>query len=117
MRVAPIKAAIEFADFEKLDIRVGTILSVVPVAKSAKLMKLTVDFGDHERSILAGIRKERADPEEIVGVQALFVVNMPPRIMAGETSEGMLFDIGYADGIAPCLATPERALPNGARAG
>ena len=55
--------------------------------------------------------------EEIVGKQALFVVNLPSRKMAGEISEGMLFDIGYADGLKPALAVPERPMPNGSRAG
>jgi len=114
---APIKPIIEHADFAKLDIRVGTVERVDDVAKSEKLMKLTVDFGDHRRSILAGIKKERADPREIEGRQALFVVNLAPKKMAGEVSEGMLFDIGYADGIVPVLAVPERPVPNGARAG
>ena len=117
MTPAPIKEFITFEDFEKLDIRVGTILSVSDVEQSNKLMKLTVDFGDHTRSILAGIKQERDNPRNIEGKQALFVVNLPERSMAGEVSQGMLFDIGYADGITPCLATPEMPLPNGARAG
>jgi len=49
--------------------------------------------------------------------QPLFVVNLPPRKMAGEESQGMLFDIGYADGLSPALAVPERPMPNGSRAG
>jgi methionine--tRNA ligase beta chain len=102
---------------EALDIRVGTIERVEEVPRSDKLMKLTVNFGDHSRTILAGIRKERENPREIEGRQALFVVNLPPRKMAGEISEGMLFDIGYADGITPVLAVPERPAPNGTRAG
>jgi tRNA-binding protein len=80
-------------------------------------MKLTVNFGDHSRTILAGIKKERENPREIEGRQALFVVNLEPRKMAGEISEGMLFDIGYADGITPALSVPERAVPDGTRAG
>ena len=76
-----------------------------------------MDFGDHRRSILAGIRTEREDPGEIVGSQALFVVNLPPRSMAGEQSEGMLFDVGYADGQTPVLAITEKPVPNGCRAG
>ena len=114
---APIKDEITFEDFEKLDIRVGTILSVNEVEKSNKLMKLMVDFGDHTRSILAGIKKERENPKEIENKQALFVVNLPERKMAGEVSQGMLFDIGYEDGIRPCLAMPENQIPDGARAG
>jgi tRNA-binding protein len=102
---------------ESLDIRVGTIERVEDVAKSSKLMKLTVNFGDHTRLILAGIKKERSDPKEIEGRQALFVVNLAPKMMAGETSEGMMFDIGYADGLLPVMAVPEKAIPNGARAG
>ncbi|SFD75965.1 tRNA-binding protein [Pseudoalteromonas denitrificans] len=117
MKPAPIKALINFEDFAKLDIRVGTITMVSEVIKSDKLMKLTVDFGDHTRSILSGIKQERVDPKEIEGKQALFVVNLPDRTMAGEISQGMLFDIGYDDKINPCLAVPENTMPNGSRAG
>jgi tRNA-binding protein len=117
MTPAPVKPPITIADLERLDIRVGTIVQVDEVPKSAKLARLTVDFGDHRRTILAGMRKERADPREIEGKQALFVLNLPPRPMAGETSEGMLFDIGFADGVIPVLAVPERPVPNGTRAG
>jgi len=117
MKPEPVKEEISFADFEKLDIRVGTIISVTEVAQSKKLMKLMVDFGDHTRSILAGIRKERENPQEIKNKQALFVLNLPDRKMAGDVSQGMLFDIGYADGVLPCLAMPERPVPNGTRAG
>jgi tRNA-binding protein len=117
MTPAPIKPAVSIVDLDKLDIRVGTIVAVEDVPKSAKLARLTVDFGDHRRTILAGIRKERANPREIEGRQALFVLNLPPRPMAGEVSEGMLFDIGFADGVTPVLAVPERPVPNGTRAG
>ncbi len=117
MKHAPVKELIAFEDFEKLDIRVGTIEKVSEVVDSEKLMKLTVDFGDCTRSIIAGIKKERDNPFEIEGKQALFVVNLPERKMANELSQGMLFDIGYADKLTPCLATPERPMPNGTRAG
>jgi tRNA-binding protein len=114
---APIKPVVAFAALEALDIRVGTIERIEEVAKSEKLLKLIVNFGDHTRSILAGMKKERANPREIEGKQALFVLNLEPRKMAGEISEGMLFDIGYADGVVPVLATPENRVPNGTRAG
>ncbi|ELO1811398.1 tRNA-binding protein [Vibrio fluvialis] len=117
MTPAPIKPEISFDDFAKVDIRVGRIVEVLDVPKSDKLMKLIVDFGDHTRSILAGIKQERANPKEIEGKQALFVVNLPERTMAGEVSQGMLFDIGYEDRLKPCLACPESELPNGTRAG
>jgi len=113
----PVKKEISFSDFEKIDIRVGTITNVSDVEKSKKLVRFTVDFGDHSRSILAGIKQERNDPKEIEGKQALFVLNLPEKKMAGERSQGMLFDIGYADGITPCLAIPEISVPNGSRAG
>jgi tRNA-binding protein len=114
---APIKPIVGITALESLDIRVGTIERVEEVPRSEKLMKLTVNFGDHRRTILAGIKKERENPREIEGRQALFLLNLEPRKMAGEISEGMLFDIGYADGITPALASPERHLPDGTRAG
>jgi len=112
----PIKPLISPEDLQKIDIRVGTIISVEDLPASNKLVKLTVEFGDHRRNILAGMKKERANPKEIEGKQALFVVNFAPRKMAGEVSEGMLFDIGYADGITPVLAIPEKPVPDGTRA-
>jgi tRNA-binding protein len=116
MQPAPIKPSITLEDLKRLDIRVGTIERVDEVPNSDKLLRLTVDLGDHKRTILAGIKKERANPKEIEGRQALFVVNLPPRKMAGMVSEGMLFDIGYADAVTPVLAVPENPVPNGTRA-
>jgi methionine--tRNA ligase beta chain len=116
-RIAPVKSLINIDVLESVDIRVGTITSVRDIPRSNKLVKLSVDFGDHTRSILAGIKQERTNPSEIEGQQALFVVNLEPREMMGYVSEGMLFDIGYADGITPVLAVPEQNVPNGARAG
>ena len=117
MKVAPIKPTVSFNVFEKIDIRVGTIQRVEDIEGADKVVRLIVDFGDHQRKILSGIKMERQDPKEIEGKQALFVVNLEPRKMMGEVSEGMLFDIGYADGISPALAVPEKPVDNGARAG
>lgn len=117
MTPAPVKPAISPEVLEKIDIRIGTIRSVTDVPDSEKLVQLRVSFGDHERTIVAGMKKERTDPREIEGKQALFVVNLEPRKMRGVVSEGMLFDIGYADGIIPVLAVPEKSVPDGARAG
>ena len=113
----PIKPSIPLDVLEKIDIRVGTIERLDEVKGSNKLVKLTVNFGDHKRTILAGMKQEREQPKEIEGKQALFVVNLEPRKMMGEVSEGMLFDIGYADGLSPVLAVPEKDVPNGTRAG
>jgi tRNA-binding protein len=115
---ASIKSTITREDVDKLDVRVGTIDRVDAVRKSDKLIELTVNFGDHARRILVGMKAERTNPaDEIVGKQALFVINITPKTMAGQVSEGMLLDIGYADGLTPVLAVPEKYVPNGSRAG
>lgn len=114
---ATVKPEITIQEVERIDVRIGTIVAVDDVPESDKLVSLTVDFGDRRRSILAGMKQERDNPAEIVGSQALFVVNLKPRTMFGRTSEGMLFDIGYQDGLVPVLAVPESPVPNGSRAG
>ena len=115
--IAPIKPTISPDVLDRIDVRVGTIELVEDVKGSDKLVKLIVDFGDHKRTILAGMKKERENPKEIEGKQALFVVNLEPKKMLGEVSQGMLFDIGYADGVKPVLAMPESRVPSGTRAG
>ena len=117
MTPAPIKPAVSIDVLNQIDIRAGTILAVADVPNSDKLVQMRVSFGDHERTILAGMKTERADPREIEGKQALFVLNLEPRKMRGVLSEGMLFDIGYADGVRPVLAIPESPVPDGTRAG
>jgi tRNA-binding protein len=117
MTPATIKPEITLDDLAKIDVRVGTIVSVHDIAESRTLVRLVVDIGSEQRSVLAGLKRERADVRAIEGRQALFVVNLPPKSMAGHVSEAMLFDIGYADKITPVLAVPEAPVPNGARAG
>jgi methionine--tRNA ligase beta chain len=117
MTPAALKPQVDLAVVEQIDVRVGTIRQVSMVQGSDKLVALQVNFGDHTRTIVAALRLERDDPREIEGRQALFVVNLRPRTMRGVVSEGMLFDIGYADGIKPVLAIPESAVPDGARVG
>ena len=117
MDVAAAKPTISIDVLNQVDIRVGTIESVEDVPGADKLVALRVNFGAFQRVIVAGLKQERPNPKEIEGKQALFVVNLEPRRMRGVISEGMLFDIGYADGIAPALAVPERAVPDGCRAG
>jgi methionine--tRNA ligase beta chain len=112
-----VKPLVTGEDIERIDVRVGTIREVAEIEGSRSLMRMTVSFGDEERTVLAGLKGERDDPREIEGMQALFVVNLEPREMMGIVSEGMLFDIGYADGITPVLAVPEKPVPNGTRAG
>lgn len=117
MNILPLKPTIQFSDLEKVDIRVGTIASVEDVEGSDKLVRLNVNFGTFTRRILVGLKRERANVSEIVGKQALFVVNLEPKKLMGELSEGMLFDIGYANGITPVFAQPEAAVPDGVSAG
>jgi tRNA-binding EMAP/Myf-like protein len=114
---APAKAAIEAAVLEQLDVRVGTIRHAAPVAGADRLALLTVSFADRERAIVAGIRSERPSLEALIGRQALFVVNLAPKTIRGQRSEGMLFDIGFADGLRPAFAVPEWPVPDGVRAG
>ncbi|MCB7036609.1 tRNA-binding protein [Eggerthella sinensis] len=118
IETAPVKPTITIDDLDKIDVRVGRIVAVDDVEGSKKLIKMTVDFGSFTRTILSGMKEEREDCEaELKCKQALFVVNLAPRKMAGEVSEGMIYDIGYEDGILPALAMPERDVPNGVRAG
>lgn len=117
MKQLPIKPTIKFEDLEKIDIRVGTIEKVEDIEASDKLVRLTVHFGEFKRIILVGMKKERENPAEIEGKQALFVVNLEPRKMMGEMSEGMVFDIGYSNDIMPVLAMPEKPVSNGVCAG
>lgn len=115
--MSPVKPLITLDDLDKIDIRIGTIETVEDVPESDKLVKLHVHFGDFTRTILVGMKKERENTKEIEGKQALFMVNLAPKKMAGEISEGMIFDIGYADGLTPVIAQPEKSVPNGTRAG
>ena len=117
LRVAPVKPIVSFKVLDQIDVRVGTIVLVEDVKGSDKLVKFTVEFGDRKRTAVVGMKKERDNPKEVEGKQALFVVNLEPRRMMGEVSEAMLFDIGYQDGITPALAVPERLVPDGTRLG
>jgi tRNA-binding EMAP/Myf-like protein len=114
---APLKATIEPAVLDRLDVRAGTIRAAVPVPAADRLALLTVSFDDRVRTIVAGIRTERPSLDAIIGRQALFVVNLPPKTLRGHVSEGMLFDIGFADGLRPAFAVPEWPVPDGVRAG
>ena len=116
-KTASVKPAIPIEVLDRVDIRVGKIERVEDIQRSEKLLRLTVDFGDHKRRIIVGMKQERSNPREIEGKQALFVVNLEPRRMLGELSQGMLLDIGHPDGITPVLAVPEKPVPNGTRVG
>ena len=114
---APVKAPVSKEVLDALDIRIGRIEAVESIEGADRLVALRVGFGDHRRVVVAGIKQERDDVRAIIGMQTLFIVNMEARKIRGVLSEAMLFDIGYADGILPALAVPDRAIPDGARAG
>ena len=97
-KAAPIKETISFDDFEKLDIRVGTVKACEKVKKSKKLLQFTIDDGSgQDRTILSGIAAFY-EPEDLVGKQVLFVANFAPRKMMGIDSEGMILSAVNADG-------------------
>ena len=110
-----IKPQITIDDLNKLDIRVGTIENAQTVDGSEKLLKLTVNFGEFSRTIFSGIKKDFPDASIIINKQALFVVNLMPRKMMGEMSEGMLFGIITPDE-KYTLAVPFEFVPNGSEA-
>jgi tRNA-binding EMAP/Myf-like protein len=114
---APFKPTIPPSLLEQIDVRAGTIRSALPLAGTERLAVLSVAFADRERTIVAGIRTERPSLDAIVGRQCLFVVNLEPKTIRGQLSEGLLFDIGFADGLRPAFAEPEWPVPDGTRAG
>ena len=108
---APQKETIEFEDFTKLDIRVGTILEAEKVAKTKKLLKLKVDVGIDIRTIVSGIA-ESFSPEEIIGLQVSVLVNLAPRKIRGVESQGMILMTDTPDGKLTFVA-PSKEIKNG----
>lgn len=110
--VAPLKENIQFDDFAKLDIRIGTILEAEAVKKSKKLLKFLIDDGLGKRTILSGIA-EHFTPEEMVGKQVTFIANLAPRMMMGIASQGMILMAEDKDG-SLSLLQPHKEVWNGA---
>ena len=111
----PQKAECSFDDFQKMDIRVSTIVAAEKVAKTKKLLKLTVDTGIDTREIVSGIA-EHFTPEELVGRQVLVLVNLAPRELKGTLSRGMVLMAEDADGKL-VLLSPEKAVKSGSIVG
>ncbi|MEY4747255.1 MAG: hypothetical protein RLZZ416_304 [Candidatus Parcubacteria bacterium] len=104
---------ISYEDFARLDIRIGTIQTAELVPDTDKLIRCTVDFGDlGQRTIVSGIAQWKK-PEELVGKQLPYVVNLAPRVLRGVESQGMLLAASDEEGAALLIA--ERPLPNGTR--
>ena len=109
---APVKENVSFDDFEKLDIRVGRVVSCEKVKKSKKLLKFHIDDGTADgRTILSGIAVYYDDPQVLVGKQVLFVANFEPRKMMGEESQGMILSAVDYDGTLSVTTTTKDVKP------
>lgn len=104
-----IKPTITIEDFEKLDLRVATVLASEKVPRADKLLKLTLKLGSEERVILSGIA-EHYTPEEMVGKHVIVVANLAPRKMRGIESQGMLLAVTDSNGKVHVLETPNASL-------
>lgn len=109
-----VKPEISYDDFVKIEIRVGTVLSAELIPDTDKLLKCTIDFGDFgQRTIVSGIALFRK-PEEIIGKQLPYIVNLAPRMLRGVESQGMLLAASPGgDGLA--LLVPDSPVPNGTK--
>lgn len=106
----PIREDIQFDDFLKLDIRVGTVLECVKVPKADKLLKFTIEDGLENRTIVSGIAKHYA-PEDLVGKQVCFIANLPPRPLKGIVSEGMILSAENNDGSLSVITVDKPVKP------
>lgn len=109
---------ITYEDFAKLDIRIGLVVAAELVPETDKLIKCTVDFGEPPagggiRTIVSGVAEWKT-PEELVGRQLPYIINLAPRVIRGVESQGMLLALSDVDGLA--LLAPERAVEKGTRA-
>ncbi len=110
--VEPQKDTIQFEDFTKLDMRVGTILEAVKVPKTKKLLQLKVDVGIDVRTIVSGIA-ESFSPEEIIGQKVTVLVNLAPRVLKGIESQGMILMTDTQDGKLTFVAPKTSDVANG----
>lgn len=110
VKAAPAKENIQYEDFMKMDIRVGKIIAAEKVAKTKKLMKLTVDTGIDERTIVSGIA-EHYTPEEVIGCQVSVLVNLEPKPLKGIVSQGMILMAENADGTLSFVSPDKEVKP------
>jgi methionyl-tRNA synthetase len=110
--VAPAKPHIEYDDFAKMDIRTGTIVAAEKVAKTKKLLKLTINTGLDQRTVVSGIA-EHYEPEQIIGQQVSILVNLAPKNLKGIESQGMILMAENKEGklvfISPAVAINDGA--------
>ena len=110
-RAMPVKENIQFDTFEKLDIRVGTVLECEKVHKADKLLRFLLDDGLQQRTILSGIAAYYPNPQELVGRQVCFIANLEPRKLRGIFSEGMILSAENADGSLALVQPTKEVLP------
>ena len=103
---------INFEDFQKLDIRIGSILEAEPVPETTKLLKLKVDLGEEQRILVAGIA-ETYKPEDIIGKQIPILTNLEPRTIKGVKSNGMILAVDIEN--KAILLKPLKKVPNGSK--
>ena len=108
--VAPAKPNISYDDFAKLDIRVGKIIEAEKVAKTKKLIKLTIDTGIDTRTVVSGIA-EHFTPEQVIGRQVTILVNLEPKALKGIESQGMILMAENADGALQFVAPQTEVKP------
>jgi methionyl-tRNA synthetase len=106
-----LQDTVSFEDFSKMDIRTGTILSAEKVKKTKKLLKLTVDLGFEERTVVSGIA-EFFKPENIIGQQVLVLANLAPRKLRGIESQGMILMAKNEEGVLD-FVSPGKGMGNG----
>ena len=110
-RAKPVKENIQFDTFEKLDIRVGTVLECEKVPKADKLLRFLLDDGLEKRTILSGIAAYYPNPQELVGRQVCFIANLEPRKLRGILSEGMILSAENSDGRLALVSPTKEVLP------
>jgi len=113
-RVQLDSSIVSYEDFEKLDIRIGRVVSAERIPDADKLLKLMFDIGEEEdRQVLAGIAESVENPEDLVGKEIPVLVNLKPRRMRGLESSGMILATSGDDGII--LIHPENNVPPGSK--
>ncbi len=110
-RAKPVKEHIQFDIFEKLDIRVGTVLECEKVPKADKLLRFLLEDGLEKRTILSGIAAYYPNPQELVGRQVCFIANLEPRKLRGILSEGMILSAENSDGTLALVSPTKEVLP------
>lgn len=110
-KAAPAKENIEFDDFVKMDVRAGTVIECEKVAKTKKLLKLKIDTGIDQRTVVSGIA-EYYQPEDLVGKQVSILVNLAPKKLRGIESQGMILCAENADG-SLSIVSPDKMVKNG----